>query len=289
MKWWSNSKPNERVSDTINIETTSYGLLSLIESKRFVEALPYFRWLLSMRNDRGGFIGTQDTVLGLESLATYGRLISNKDNNVELRIHSDNIEDRTLTINNENGLVLQSIDLPSSTESVQLSASGHGFALFQLSYRYNLNQSDIYETFTLKPKVLETTAGHLNVQICSTFVQKEKSKKQTFVKYILDFLGLNTKDAFFSNMVIVEVGMPSGFLIEKEQLDTLLKKSHVKLVETANGETTANIYIDQMLANEEICLEVQGYRSHKVAENKPVPVKIYDYYDNCMYSIRSVL
>lgn len=85
-------------------------------------------------------------------------------------------------------------------------------------------------------------------------------------------------------MVIVEVAMPSGFLIEKDRLAELLKKPHVKLVETANGETVANIYFDQMLANEDICLQVQGYRSHKVAENKPVPVRIYDYYDSCKYS-----
>lgn len=46
------------------------------------------------------------------------------------------------------------------------------------------------------------------------------------------------------------------------------------------GETVADVYIDQMLPNEDICLEIQGYRSHKVAENKPVPVRIYDYYDS---------
>ncbi|XP_031631360.1 CD109 antigen-like [Contarinia nasturtii] len=262
MKWWTNSKPNERASDTIDVEITSYGLLALIEGKRYVEGLPYFRWLLNKRNDRGGFTGTQDTVIGLESLAAYSRLISSKANNVELRIHGDNrSEDRILTVNNENGLVLQTIDLPSNTESVQLSASGRGFALFQLSYRYNLNQSDVYEMFTLKPKVIETTAGHLNVEICSRFNPK-------------------SGDENHSNMVIVEVGMPSGFLIDKEKLNELLKKSNVKLVETTNGETVAHVYFDQMLSNEEICLKIQGYRSHKVAENKPVPVKIYDYYDS---------
>lgn len=145
-------------------------MLALIEAKRFADALPYFRWLLSKRNDRGGFIGTQDTVIGLESLATYSQFLSNKDNNVELKVQVDNMDDQLLKLTNENALVLQTIDLPSNTKSVKLSASGHGFALFQLSYRYNLNDSDVYETFTLKPKVLETTAGHLNVQICSRLV-----------------------------------------------------------------------------------------------------------------------
>lgn len=90
-----------------------------------------------------------------------------------------------------------------------------------------------------------------------------------------------TEDEIHSNMVIVEVSMPSGFLIEKDRLDDLLKKPHVKLVEMKRGETVADIYLDQMMSNEEICLEVQGYRSHKVADNKPVPVRIYDYYDSC--------
>lgn len=84
-------------------------------------------------------------------------------------------------------------------------------------------------------------------------------------------------------MVIVEVAMPSGFLIEKDRLNDLLRKPHVKLVETKRGETVADIYFDQMLPNEDICFEIQGYRSHNVAENKPVPVRIYDYYDSCEY------
>lgn len=147
-------------------------MLTLIEAKRFAEVLPYFRWLLAQRNDRGGFFGTQDTVIGLEALASYGRYLKVKDNAVQLKIQADSIEEKMLNVKSENALVLQTVELPSDTKSVHLSASGHGFALFQLSYRYNLNESDIYSTFDLKPKVLETTAGHLNVEVCARFVYK---------------------------------------------------------------------------------------------------------------------
>lgn len=166
-KWWTTSKPNERPSKSLDVEVTSYGLLALIHAKRPAVALPYFRWLLAQRNEMGGFFGTQDTVVGLEALATYSQFLKSKNNNVQLKIQANTIEDRVLKVDNENGLVFQSIDLPSNTSSVHLSASGHGFALFQLSYRYNLKNSDIYSTFTLKPKVLETTRGHLNVEVCS--------------------------------------------------------------------------------------------------------------------------
>lgn len=74
-------------------------------------------------------------------------------------------------------------------------------------------------------------------------------------------------------MVIIEVAMPSGFLIEADRLPDLLHQPHNKLVETKRGETVADIYIEQMLANEELCLEVLGYRSHKVAETRPALVR----------------
>ncbi|XP_055306081.1 CD109 antigen-like isoform X2 [Sitodiplosis mosellana] len=260
-KWWTTSKPDARQSKSLDVEVTSYGLLALTGAKRSTKALPYFRWLLTQRNDKGGFYGTQDTVVGLEALAMYSQLLNSNENNVRLKVQANTIEDRVLEVNDENGLLFQTVDLPSNTSSVQLFASGHGFALFQLSYRYNLKNSDIYSTFTLQPRVLETTSGHFNIEVCSSFHPKTDDEKQ-------------------SNMVIVEVSMPSGFLVEKERLNDLLKKPHVKLVETKSGGTVADIYFDQMMPNEEMCLEIQGYRSYKVAENKPVPVRIYDYYDS---------
>lgn len=158
-----------RQSKSIDVEITSYGVLALIEAKRFAEALPYFKWLLAQRNDKGGFFGTQDTVIGLEALATYGRFITSKENNVQMKIKAENIE-KSFDVNADNSLVLQRLELPSETKSVHLTATGKGFSLFQLSYRYNLNESDVYTTFELKPKVLETTAGHLNVEVCSKYV-----------------------------------------------------------------------------------------------------------------------
>lgn len=85
-------------------------------------------------------------------------------------------------------------------------------------------------------------------------------------------------------MIIMEVAMPSGFLVDKDRLTEILRKPRIKLTELKNGETVVDIYIDQMHPNEDLCIEVQGYRSHKVAENKPVPVRIYDYYDSCKWT-----
>lgn len=34
---------------------------------------------------------------------------------------------------------------------------------------------------------------------------------------------------------------------------------------------------------EEYCPTISAYRTHKVAKQKPVPVTVYDYYDQCKY------
>lgn len=171
-KWWTKSQSGSNVDDSksTNVEITSYGVLALFVANRTAEAFPFFKWLLAQRNDRGGFVGTQDTVLGLQALAAYGQFLSNKNTNVQLKIRTDTIDDKTLVVNRENSLILQTIDLPSETNSVQINATGHGFALFQLSYRYNVNGADDQSTFTLTPKVLDTTAGFLNVENCARCV-----------------------------------------------------------------------------------------------------------------------
>lgn len=140
-----------------------------MKADRMADALPYFRWLLTQRNDQGGFEGTQDTVLGLEALAKYAQRLSTKENDVQIRVKTSQPQDVNINVNNENGLLLQTTELKSHEKSVTISATGHGFALAQLSYRYNLNDSDALASFILKPKLSgDSSPGHVRVDICAT-------------------------------------------------------------------------------------------------------------------------
>lgn len=143
--------------------------MALMEADRMADALPYFRWLLTQRNDKGGFEGTQDTVLGLEALAKFAQRLSTKNNNVQLRWKTSEPEDINMNVNNENGLLLQTTELKSQEKSVQIFASGHGFALAQLSYRYHVNDSDALASFILQPKLSsDSSPGHIRVRVCAT-------------------------------------------------------------------------------------------------------------------------
>jgi hypothetical protein len=51
-------------------------------------------------------------------------------------------------------------------------------------------------------------------------------------------------------------------------------------VETKEGDTVVVVYFDE-LEKKEVCPVFKAYRTHKVANQKPAPVIIYDYYDSC--------
>lgn len=172
-KFWTRfglNNSTQKSSKTLNIEITSYGLLAILESGRFTDGFPYFKWLLNQRNNKGGFVSTQDTVMGLQALAKFAERISIRDNNIEMVVKADNLLNAThFTINPDNALIYQSHELPSTVRAINISASGHGFALFQLSYTYHTNKIEADPSFILKPQVLNNSnESFLKLQICVT-------------------------------------------------------------------------------------------------------------------------
>lgn len=161
-------KSTTKTSKTINVEVTAYGLLALLENGQYADGYSYFKWLLSQRNSKGGFLGTQDTVIGLQALAKFAERISIKDNMVQLDIKADNLANETyFTVNPENTLIYQSFELPSTIRSIDVTANGHGFALLQLSYSYYINNTVADSSFKLKSTVLDkSNEEHLQLEVC---------------------------------------------------------------------------------------------------------------------------
>jgi prenyltransferase beta subunit len=53
----------------LSVEMTAYALLSLVKlgsKKDMTDARSIVRWLSKQRNSEGGFVSTQDTVVGLQ-------------------------------------------------------------------------------------------------------------------------------------------------------------------------------------------------------------------------------
>lgn len=53
---------------SVDIEMTSYALLTFLENNFLDDSIPILNWLLRQQNDIAGFSSTQDTVVGLQAL-----------------------------------------------------------------------------------------------------------------------------------------------------------------------------------------------------------------------------
>lgn len=96
-----------REPKTLNVEITSYGLLAASLNGYDEDSFALFKWLLTQRNDLGGFEGSQDTDIGLEALTHYASKIATKDNNVEVAITTSTNENIKFNVNKANAFVPQ--------------------------------------------------------------------------------------------------------------------------------------------------------------------------------------
>lgn len=81
-------------------------------------------------------------------------------------------------------------------------------------------------------------------------------------------------------MVILEVALPSGYVAESDTLLNVSNSYNVKKVETKHADTIIVVYFDNFELNKAICPVFDAFRAHKVAEQKPVAISVYDYYDS---------
>ncbi|XP_021702201.1 CD109 antigen isoform X10 [Aedes aegypti] len=266
-KWWNKpipeadkknpwySKPN-----SVNVEMSAYGMLAFMEAGLDSDALPIMKWLISQRNDKGGFQSTQDTVVGLQALAKLAAKISSKNNDVTIVVTYNENQQKEMKINSENNMILQKFELPSSAKDIDIKATGRGFAVVSLGYKYNMNVTGEWPRFVLDPQVNKNSnQDYLHLTVCTNFVPTAGQNK--------------------SNMAVMEVGFPSGFTADSDTLPSLENTEYIKKVELKDGDTVVVMYFDSLDRNE-LCPTVSAFRTHKVAKQKPAPVVIYDYYDN---------
>ncbi|XP_014214992.1 CD109 antigen-like isoform X2 [Copidosoma floridanum] len=268
LKWWSKPVPEpERnnpwysLSRCADVEMTSYAMLSYLRRNMLTDATAIMKWLIKQRNAEGGFASTQDTVVGLYALSKLGEKLRTNLYDVKIKVTTDAGETKEINVNSRNFMIVQKHELLGRTRMMNITATGTGFALVQVTSRYNLNVTGAFPLFTLDPQVdTISTNDHLQLSICSGFIP--------------------TKEANESNMAVMEVSFPSGFTVDQDALPSLELSQHVKRVETKNGDTMLVLYFDKMVHDKEYCPTVSAYRTHKVAKQKPVPVSIYDYYDS---------
>lgn len=257
------------VPDSLAIEASSLALLTLVRRNDLDRALPIVGWLISQQNSNGGFSSTQDTVLAIEALATFAAASSaaRQPPSIDLELvypraqstsnsvlRRNNVDQ--LLLSSSNALVNQQVRLPDNTSWVKITATGRGAGVVQVAWQYNLLVSAERAAFYLNPTIDKTSnVNYLQLSVCTYYKAGEKS-----------------------NMALMEVELPSGYVADAEALPGLKRQRDIMRVDTSDGDTKVLIYISQV-TRDELCLTIPAHRTTKVSNNRPVPVTIYDYYD----------
>lgn len=112
LEWWQVSKKTDKYqSKTLDVEVTAYALLAqqLNGNVSAAKSLPVVKWLLNQRNDQGGFEGTQDTIIGIEALATFAVKIASKATKLVVDVKTDDPDfQRSFKVDESTNGVLQS-------------------------------------------------------------------------------------------------------------------------------------------------------------------------------------
>jgi CD109 antigen len=236
------------------VEMTAYGLLSALLDGRITDSLPIARWLTTQRNSQGGFKSTQDTVVGVTALAKFGLATRTKDSNLEVTAEYLGGQ-KQLKINHDNEMEQQEVFLPEGAHYANLKTTGVGSGLAQLSWSYYVEDNDTAPAFEIDVKVKDNgTPKKLELNVCGKYKGHGKS-----------------------NMALMEVGLPTGYAFEKEELGKL-KSGDVMRYETEDSDTKLIIYFDS-ISKEPKCVDLYASLTHPVAKQAPAHIKLYDYYD----------
>jgi CD109 antigen len=184
---------------SLDVEISSYALLALY-NKDISKSLKIIRWIVKQQNSIGGFKSTQDTVVALEALAKFAAQFTLSISNLILTVMPNAGISFTASVNSANALVLQSFDLLPSVRklSVLTSVSGTGLAIVSLSCNYYEVIENLNPRFRIEHRFEDPCLGYLKSSICLSHIPSAGSN--------------------VSNMVLVTVKLPSGFIYEERKI-----------------------------------------------------------------------
>jgi len=199
-------KSNDLYITSLSVETSAYALLAYLQAYKDADALLIAKWLVSQRNSFGGFESTQDTVVGLLALSKIAAKISTKTLSIKIDLkYQNNV--KSLNIDLKNALVLQKVELPSTIRYIEITATGSGFTVVQISYHYNINEPKKINNFILNAKISTNADYYFTLETC---------------------VGLKNMNQ--SNMAVMEISTPSGYVFDSESLNSIVGSlSNVKV------------------------------------------------------------
>ncbi|NXA60568.1 A2ML1 protein, partial [Mohoua ochrocephala] len=269
---WSQTSSKPRTSTSfwsqpvsVDVELTAYILLALLSKPNVTEsdlttASGIVAWLTRQQNAYGGFASTQDTVVALQALAKYAALTYSTQGDAEVRVRSHGGFGKKFQVSYQNRLLVQEAALTEVPGKFLVQAHGSCCVFTRLVLRYNTPSPQDSTSFALKVKTEPVNCTKDNTRSVTVHVDvRYNGKKST------------------SNMVILEVSLPTGFALAPGSGMSVRSHGHsVRRTEKTQGGVA--IYLDKLShISDTYVLHLE--QEIEVTNLKPGHVRVYDYYN----------
>ncbi|KAM8924775.1 ovostatin-like [Pelodytes ibericus] len=245
-----------------DVEITAYILWGLtyirntsVEHKTYMAKT--VQWLVKQENAYGGFRSTADTAVALQAFATFGCLVHTNNTALRVDVSSSNESLATFNVDNTNGLLLQRQPLPSGPGQYNIDIQGTGSCLVQVTTRYNLPVSEEDSAFQLS---VNTSSESCVNGVAYTYP----------IGVAISYHGTRNQ----SNMVIVDIKMPSGYRTTQVSLNKL--KESVGKAEIKNDHL--HVYLESV-TDKTFYFSFEVEMMSRVLNLQPQTVYAYDYYN----------
>ncbi|CAH1996552.1 unnamed protein product [Acanthoscelides obtectus] len=128
--WWTN-KDNSTATD---IEITSYVLLSLLHessTENLAYAQSVVRWLTAKFGPKGGFKSTQDTVVALDALSRFAKIVKSRSLHINVHVEAGRHK-QNFTLQSNDPLKSKAISVHDESTDVNIAVRGEGCVLAQV-------------------------------------------------------------------------------------------------------------------------------------------------------------
>lgn len=254
--------------DASNIQTTAYALLVHV-ARQELTTHSIVKWLNSQRLTDGGWASTQDTAWAMQALIEYTNRNRLRDvSKLTVKIEATALSGQTkiMHVNHNNIARLQRIEIPQAWGTVKVQAHGAGYAILQMSVQYNVDIA----RFQTQPPV---KAFHLVTK--ANF----HGRNQSHITYNSCQRWTNVNESVRSGMAVLDVTIPTGYIIQQQKLDEYTLTRNVRNLQRARFNGQKVIFYFDYLDETDICVNFTVERWYPVANmSRFLPVRVYDYY-----------
>lgn len=262
MKYWMESSRQGKnyVVKSLDVETTSYALLSLLGNEvvsSWQDLKPIVHWLSEQRKPMKGFIASRDSMIAFHAITNYALMWAQRQEvpNFEIKIFDGFDLKKTFHISEKNIFSLQTYTTNSIMNKIRVEADGYGCGILQTSLAYNMHTVTQAQSFHFH------VASHHERNNCA----------EARIRICCRYTGTDDR----TNVVIMKVKMVTGWIPQQ-----ILDPKHLKNIGVKKHEMTEDyvyLYFDEMTKTDK-CVVIKVEQVLSVSA-LPATIFVYDYYD----------